>query len=385
MQLWSRRVAASPLRYIAGLPRGCARPEGGCRLRIPRVELAFLVAGIPLLVGCAGTGAPPAAAPEMVGAPQAPASPRDEADEAIAAALERALSGSGAWESLRLFTECRRDGGLESIEIYGNGVAIWDNRLQFEVSGAEISTLLAALHEADFAAMPETFGGKTRPRDPQEPPGPPDGEQAIFALRVICRVELSLEGRTKRVAQLDEGRQSAELRELSEEFFRVCKEPARQAVGASGLADGLDKIGRGELAPEVLRVMLHRKPDPNEPVSSEGFLLRLEGPKVTSRLVEESGGYGPPMELTLSAGELQELARELAGWTLEELPVNLYSLEYTDFMAAVLDRSKSVQARQFAGMSPTTHAEAQRRFDALYTRLFDVHRRVRAEGATVPD
>ncbi len=342
----------------------------------------YLLSGCLLIAGCAGTAAAPGA-PAAAGrsdGDRAAAAPRNEA---LAAAIASALAGSDDWSSLHLFTECRRDAGLESLEIFGNGVAIRDGKRQFEVSAAEIRALLAALQKADFAAMPETFGGRKNPRELQRPPRPAPDQEGLFALRVICRVELSIAGHTKRVAQLDEGEQSESLKELSEELFRVCAEPVREGIGAADLGDGLAKIGRGELAPETLRLMLHRKPEPNEPVSAEGFLLRLDGRQATSRPVDSSGRFAAATVLELTPVELRTLARELGGRELAELPVNLYAADYTDLSIDVLDHKKSVQARRFAGMSATTHGELQRRFEDLYALLLDLHRRVMAEGSPV--
>ena len=78
--------------------------------------------------------------------------------------------------------------------------------------------------------------------------------------------------------------------------------------------------------------------------------------------------------------EVEELARLLRGAELEELPHNLYAEFYTDLIVEVLDRRKQIVARTFADMSATTHGEAQKRFDAVFEKLQELHERVLREG-----
>lgn len=283
-----------------------------------------------------------------------------EADSAaVAEALERALTTG--WRELRVVDECRTDAGWTSVEVFGNGVAIWNGSSQFQLTPAEIRACLEAFREVGFAGMTEQLGL----------------EEADSVLQVVCRVRLELDGVSKEVVQLQRGEQSAELRKLAERLLEISEEPARGGVTAADLDDGLAKIAAGELAAETLELMLHRKPADPE---AEGWLLRVEGLTASTRELRRGEGYDDPIVLELRPEELAELAGFLAEQKVGELPDNLYAEHYTDLVARVLSRRRSIQARQFAGLTPERHGELQKRFDRLFEELSELHRRVLEHG-----
>jgi hypothetical protein len=350
------------------------------RFAIPAAALAIV------LSGCA-TGRRSASAPGGLAQPAEPGTPPRSGGSAqqetlipSAAAVRVALAGAISEQErrahLRLAVECSRDGSLPSVEAFGNGVGIWDGRRQFELSPAEIASLLVALETADFAAMKPSYG-ETEEHGEPEPERPRSGP----ALRVTCRVRLALDGLTKEVVQFDEGEQSAALQGLAESLFRICEAPARTGVEAESLTDGLEKISRGELAPETLTVMLHRKPELAAPrKDSGGFLLRVSGRTVRTQLYSRASGYAAPTALELAESEVEALAGQLAARHPERLPENLYAPDYTDLSIEVLNRKVSVQARQFTGMTAATHGERQTDFDAIFATLSHLEERVAREA-----
>jgi hypothetical protein len=348
---------------------------------VPAAALAVV------LLGCA-IGRRSASGPGSAAQPAEPGTPphRGGAGEqalsppaaAVRAALAAAIAEPQRRDHLKLAVECSRDDRMPSVEAFGSGVGIWERRRQFSLSPTEISSLLAALQKADFAGLQPSYGEPGELEVPE--PGPP---HTAAAARVTCRVRLSLDGLSKEVVQFGEGEQSATLRELAESVFRICEEPAHSGVEAESLTDGLEKISRGELAPETLAVMLHRKPElAAPPDEGGGFLLRVSGRTARTELYTRASGYAAPLLLELGAAQIEGLAAELAARHPERLPANLYATEYTDLEIAVLDRRVSVQARGFTGMTAATHGERQADFDAIFATLSRLQERVAREGAS---
>jgi hypothetical protein len=141
--------------------------------------------------------------------------------------------------------------------------------------------------------------------------------------------------------------------------------PAGATVAS--LEEGLDKIARGELAPELLTLQLLRRPE-DAHASEGGWMLRIEGGEARLSRISDAG-WSAPRRLRLSAAEVADLARALAAAHPGDLPANLYSTWYQDLQIDVLNRTKSIQARQFARMTPETHGEKQQRFDRLVSAL----------------
>jgi hypothetical protein len=310
-----------------------------------------------LLVGCAGGGRPPGTpgpAPASAGARTAAAGAPAEPD--LARALDRALAG-GSWNELHLLTECFDRDAFLQVELFGEGVGIWNGERQLAVGRDELLELLERLRDARFAGFKELYG---------------KGETRDAATRVICRVALTLDGATKQSVQVAEGRRFPELQALALEVLGRFRERGEAGVGAADLADGLRKVADGRLAPRTLNVLLHRKPD--AAAGERGFLMRLEGRALSVLLYRPGAGYGEPVARELAPEELSRLAALLAEDRAGELPDNLWAEHYTDLVVTVLDREVRVQARRFAGMTAATHPEAQPRFDRIYQALAELAR-----------
>lgn len=279
----------------------------------------------------------------------------------VTEALERALSDG--WRRLRIEAECRVEGRMARVEVFENGVAIWNDERQLTLSREEVRSLLLAFREAGFAGLRPSYGGKTDPAPSEKQPP-----------RLTCRVALSLDGARRQVVQLQGGRQSDELRGLADRILDACRGKAVAGIGAADLEDGLAKVASGALAPEVLQVLVSRRPEPRPGTDgARGWVLRVEG-RIAS--LEGESVRGPePAEVRLDDGDLTSLARLALEGGVAELPINLYAEEYTDLVVKVLDREKRVQARRFAGMTRTTHGEAQGRFDRILEALGDRRQR----------
>jgi len=279
-------------------------------------------------------------------------SPEEAANRrAMERAIEGALAAPGnaaAWDGFHLVTECTDDGGFRQVEVFGNGVTIWNRARQYALGPQRVRTLLEALDHAEFAEMEPMYGQ----------------EELDAAMRVICRVVVTLDGVTKQSGQLAEGPQNRRLKGLARTLLDSAFEPSEVGVTAADLDDGLAKIADGTLAPEALHVILNRKPDAFAVSRGEpGYILRIEGRQATVQRFTTDHGYEDAVERTLDDAELAAITSELAAQRIGDLPNNLYAVYYTDLVVEVLDRDQRIQARQFANTTRETHGEAQERFD----------------------
>jgi hypothetical protein len=293
----------------------------------------------------------------------APASAAAPAATEGAAALERALREAlarRAWSDLRIDTECQTDAGLRSATVFNSGVGIWNGERQFTLPRERVLDLLREFEAVRFAGLRDTYGEGRPPKN--------------MALELVCRVRLELDGAAKQVHQLTRGPWSPELKQLAERLLKAAEEAGRSGPGASSLTDGLEKISRGALAPELLVLSVLRQ---GEGGAAMGWELVLEGGKaVLQRSPVEDGEAAHAVRL--APAEVTGIAGQLAAARIEELPVNLWAPEYTDLEVRVLKHRRSLQARQFAGMTPDTHGELQQRFDRLWEAIEDLRGRLAA-------
>ncbi len=292
-----------------------------------------------------------------------------DAGTALAAALERA--SMEGWRELDLVVECQRDGRLETLQIWGSGVGVWQGSRQFRLPREEIGAILDELLRDGFAAMSPVYGG------------PPDSIQLSAegsqGTRIVCRMVLELDGHVKQVAQRMRGEQSAELKRLAGGILDRCRDRGLGGVAAESLADGLAKLTTGTLAPETLRIIVQRKPEGTAASADDrGWLLRIHGYEATARATARSAGYGEPMVVRLGEKELQSIVTRLAANGVHDLPINLWAEQYTDLLIEILGHRKSIQARRFAGLEPDTHGAAQERFDAVLGALRELSARMLA-------
>jgi hypothetical protein len=320
----------------------------------PVVSLLFFV-----LSACSG-------APD----PQTPARSGGGAEPGGQVPITRALDAALArksWQDLRVDSECQDETGrLRSVRLFGAGVGVWNNERQFTVSRERLLGILDAVRRAGFGEMRESYGGKDDP----EPARPQE-----WGLELICRVRVALDGADRQSYQLSEGRQSAELKALAEQILAVGAELGPPGVAAASLDDGLDKIARGELAPEILTLQLQRQAE--DPRSSEqGWILRVEEGRAQISFHTPQTGWTDPRQVRLSRDEIAGLARQIAAARPGDLPLNLYSTWYEDLEIRVLNRKAILQARRFANLTPETHGEKQKRFEQLIATLDALQERV---------
>ena len=293
--------------------------------------------------------------------PSQPLEPPDS--QALSEALSRAIEHG--WKSLHLLTRCPPSTRLDSVEVFGTGLAVWNSSRQFELPEATIRGILSLLKDAGFSTMPAAPDGKRGA--PREGPAPRP------ATEVTCLISLELDGVAKDVVQLRKGSQSEGVRELAKALLDLARSHAARGVTPSGLADALAKVASGELAPELLALSLQRKPIPGR---GGGVMLAVRRRNAEARPVASGGGFADARRTPLDATEIRALAEVLTRARVEAMPANLWSEAYTDFDISVMRWGKSVQARQFDGLTRDARGERQKAFDDVVGRLIQLNDRI---------
>lgn len=304
---------------------------------------------------------PPAVAP-------APLDSRES--RAMSEALSRAIERG--WESLHLLTRCPPSAQLDSVEIFGSGIGVWNSSRQFTIPADAIRRTLSLLSDAGFAAMPAAARGERVSRE-AGPRLPRPGTE------VTCQISLELDGLEKTVVQLRKGDQSEDLRELAAALLAVSRGHAERGITPAGLADALAKVASGELAPELLSVSVQRKPMAGQ--EGRGWLLAVRRQHGEARRFTPGGGFGEARRASLEAQEIRTLAELLTRDRLPTMPANLWSDVYTDLEVSVMRWGKSIQARQFDGLKPEALGVQQRAFDHLVDRLDQLSDRILKQAA----
>ncbi|MCI0701976.1 MAG: hypothetical protein L0241_12915 [Planctomycetia bacterium] len=271
--------------------------------------------------------------------------------------------------------------GMRSAVVYFAGadksaIGVFSGKTQFSLDAEGGKAITTAFEKFKVAEMPASFGGMPRPKG-----GPDIGAPEIL----VGGVSLTKDGKpVKSVQQLGGGVQSKELADFCAAVLDVCEASAKKnGVTAKDIADGLKKVGTGELHPATLSILVHRLPEKPTDADQTGFLFRLEGGAVLTR---ERGpkGYGPVYKLVLKKDELVAVTKLLTDNEVGGFPVNLWAPTYTDLVVRVLNHEKNMQARQFANTTPKTHGKKQEQFDAVYAGLLKLHQRALKDGTKLP-
>ncbi len=265
-------------------------------------------------------------------------------------------------------TDDRKD---QHVVIYGNGTALWNNSVQFQVDAATIRQMLASFDAAAFETIP-----------PRSPKGKLLRRRASIRAGAYEREawdtweqELARQNERETIRRSNERKGTVDP-ELDKEpalttlvdsiITSVIPIVEKSGTTAESLVDGLKKIAAGQLAPETLSLTMLAKPEPGRGEGSGGFLFKIEGASASwSDFQGEERGFTEARKVKLSAPQVRDLAARLATFDPGSMPINLYSPKYEEVTLSVLNRQNSIVARQFTGMTPTKHGEVQTRFDAM--------------------
>ena len=289
------------------------------------------------------------------------------------AALDRHLKDNADLGDVRIDVYWSNGATISQARVFGRGIGVWNRTVQCPLSRADILSLLRAFKEARFGDFPDHFG---------EDEEAEEGRDDIVRLR--GRVVVTLGSVTKRVSQVSEGEQSKELAALAKQTLDLCERSSLSGLRASSLADGVNLLATGTLAPETFSLMLQRRADRSRPGgTSDGWILRVEGRKVTDQLLLSGRPSAPARQLTLSDGDFRALVKSLGEAGAGNFPQNLMADQYTDLRLEVLNYKKTVAARSYGSTTPRAAGAQQQAFDRLIQSLSVLHGRTEREGQVV--
>lgn len=325
-----------------------------------RMRIRYSLVLVLFAIGCASSG---------------PGREDEEARERAAAAAKpnrtlarriAEIAGGGAAEHFRVRADWSRGDTMTSAEIFGSGAGVWNDRRVFHLSHDEVTAIVRALRDARFASMPNRFG---------------EMENDFLTMR--GKVTAAAGDSAKTVVQIDRGPQSDELANLAAGILARAQTAASNGVGATSLADALQKIAAGNIPAEALRITAQQRDD--RPGGTEpGFLLQIRGGEAIAQRFDAKKGYGPARRVVLSAAEIATLASLLRASDPASFPQNLYAPMYTDLRIEVLNQSEDRQARPYSGVTAETHGARQSQFDHIIEALRGIAERSLAQGTPAP-
>lgn len=286
-------------------------------------------------------------------------------DDGLAKRLETVLKTGHGLQAVRIEVTDAEEDNPKQLTVYGSGVGVWDGTLQFPVTEKQVRKALKVLKRSGFLSMPDRVKGPKPPH--AEEGGEPDSTMLV---RVVT---LDIGGLTKTVVQDNKAYPLEAFRELRDDLVRIFRKAAKAGIGAKSLDDALAKLAAGTLAPEVLRVTVNAPQQRALPSQDgQGWLLRIRDGRIEVLPHTVSGGFGSEVQRPLTP----ELAHKIATWLREadfsSLPPNVYDAGYTDMTVEVLQREKTLQAREFAGRDPAAEADRRQRFRTLRGHFFEL-------------
>lgn len=245
-----------------------------------------------------------------------------------------------------------------TLDVWGDGVGIWDGTVQFRLPDQAILTVVRTLLHAGFPEMESETAGDGRKEQ---------------GLRIRSRVRVRAGGAEKDVFRTVRGGPSPELDRLVGEIRGLCEGPAASGVTASSLGDAIAKMRRGVLSPHALRVTFQQLSETaDERGVRAGWMLRIEGRDLSVRSVRPGEGAGPVEPRRLTDREWRALLTGLRKASLDAMPPVLFSERYEDLSVGALGRERQVQARRFAG-STAGGSPSQKGYEKLRRALRELY------------
>lgn len=227
-------------------------------------------------------------------------------------------------------------GESRAVTVFSSGVGIADGKRQFPVSATTVRKVFSLLLEAKFEKMPEQFGGKPKPTHKPE-------------LRSFVGVRVGAWQKT--VVQMRDGEQSPGFAKLVERLFKALEQESRRGVTVLSFQDGLEKLQRGEIAPETLQLELAW-----EQSAGRFAVFTVQGPFVTF-----APGNGTVNNGWLTREQARELVGILGKLDLGRGPSRFSWPKQVSLEAAILGHRSSLVGGRWSGTpSPDEEAAAAR-------------------------
>jgi hypothetical protein len=292
-------------------------------------------------------------------------------DSSLDAALAERAAGRASLDDIEIEASWQHEKGNRSVHIWGSGVGIWENSVQFRLSREQVLELVQLLLDAKVGEIPRP-GAKPSGAAPKAP------LQQRGELIVVAG-----EQRTQ-LQQLTRGEQSEALGRLVARILELCEKAAAGGIRASSLEDGLAKVADGTLAPQAFTASVRRQTTASQP-EGDSYQLRMRGRRVIDRMMPRGEKPPAPRELTLSDADFRKLVGGIRAGDPASFARTTYAPTYTDVTIAVLDHERNVPARPYLDVTPETHGEKQKAFDRVYALLRALHERVQKEGTAVEE
>ena len=276
--------------------------------------------------------------------------------------LKMMRTDTEARSALRIVIEGRLGQGLHRLTIYGRGIGIWNGKRQFALESKKVREAVDLLLEAKFTRMPERFAFK---EEKDERPMP------VELVRVVT---VTVAGISKTVLQDDRGPLSKTFESLVEDLVALCQEPAAEGISASSLEDGLEKVAKGQLAPETLLINVNAPQLRSfESQEGQGWLLNLQHATLSLRSQVLDVGVREVGERVLPPREVEKLAGALLKAGVSELPSQVNTTGYTQFTIRVLDQQVRIMAREFATEPDAEAKKVAKSFAGIRRTLHDLY------------
>jgi hypothetical protein len=262
---------------------------------------------------------------------------------------------------------------LTSVRVYGDGVGTWNRATQFRMPPAGVRAIAETVLKIRLGAYPievrEEEGERKKPGERDE-------------TELYGRIIVGAGDVTHIVKQMGD-KPERELEELAKKVIGDARPLAAHGERVGSLDEGLRRVGDGTLAPQTMEVLARRKVDrPAPEPGEENWMLRVNGRRAVDRDLTQRPAV--ERELRLSDSDLKTLTALLREAKVGALPQSLWAPKYTTVRVQVLNQVRNIQAREFAGMTAQTHAEAQKSFDRVFDWCEKTHQRVLAKGRVLP-
>jgi len=276
---------------------------------------------------------------------------RSQSDPPLDQALARISETPTPFE---LKVDCTGDKGARNLRLFSDGMALWDDRLEFSIKPEERQALAGLLVKHDFVSLEAEYGGK------------PQSQLKKAPLRIICSIDVRLDDLHRSARQFADGEQSARLKALAEALLDFASPLAdERGIGAENLREGLEKLASGRLTPHVFELRFLEMPANGQ----SGSILRIEGKRLALQTYAPGLEVGEKVILELDRADLAGLAERLVEADVASMPVNLWSPRQLEIQIGVLNHRKSLLARKFMRMSADSLGATQQRFDELVEAL----------------
>ena len=174
-----------------------------------------------------------------------------------------------------------------ATRIYGDGVGIWHDTTQFQLSREQILDLLRAFEQARFGAMPKQYGSDEEGEDEDEDKDrDKDKEKSKTNEKTYFQAIVGLRIGTlqKRVAQSMTGEQSKVFLKLAQRIVAVSEKAAKTGSAPTSLNDGLGKVAAGNARAGDAPTARAAPTDRPGPGAEDGtWALRLDGRNAVDR------------------------------------------------------------------------------------------------------